>query len=167
MLKYFLMSGYLRVDCRYRNRYPINMPVKVLGSRASGDSHLLAMQCAANVNISRTASVRMVFRRFLSSSNDNIFLAITSCFIFSLSNVTVQGTRHLVEGTLEPIVGIFVMVLNECLISYAKPLRSHLHLGTKEQREIEGYGNSATLNSRRKTHRISEISRRYIPIQSI
>ena len=35
-------------------------------------------------------------------------MRLVAVYIFS-SNVTVQGTRHLVEGTLEPIVRIFIL----------------------------------------------------------
>ena len=37
-------------------------------------------------------------------------MLILCSFIF-MPNVTVQGTRHLVEGTLEPIVRIYVFKL--------------------------------------------------------
>ena len=51
-------------------------------------------------------------------------------------NVTVQGTRHLVEGTLEPIVGVFVHIPHLSLhvkkaireaIAQIPPLRVHRH----------------------------------------
>ena len=41
-------------------------------------------------------------------------IMVLSIYIF-VANVTVQGTRHLVEGTLDPIVGHFILFYSKCL----------------------------------------------------